>query len=85
MTTTQNGVLIRLISGKREHGICKGCKRPILWMETLSGKRMPMQSYAMPRAIGDGCDMYEAGDSHWNHCSDKAKFDRRPKTDRTLF
>jgi hypothetical protein len=69
--------LIRLSSKPAEHGVCKGCGRPILWLETLTGKRMPMNDYAMPRHVGHDSDFYDASDSHWASCPAKSRFERK--------
>lgn len=77
MTTTKD-VFIRMSSTYRQAAVCKGCKKAIVWMETLNGKKMPMNSYAMPRQEGEGgVSIYAAEDSHWATCSQRKQFDRR--------
>lgn len=73
-------VLIRLKSQPGELGVCRGCHRPILWMATLEGKRMPMNSDALPRHSGSGVDMYAASDAHWASCPARAQFDKRTRS-----
>lgn len=76
---TQRNVLIRVSSYLRREGVCNGCKRSIVWMETLNGKKMPMNSYAIPQSVGEGYDMYSARDSHWATCTHRSQFDRKPR------
>lgn len=73
-------VLIRVSAATHDPGVCSGCKRPIVWMDTLNGKRMPMNQYAMPRHVDDGVEVYAASDSHWATCRAKKEFDRRDRT-----
>jgi hypothetical protein len=73
-------VQIRLMANSGRPGVCRGCHKPIVWMETLNGKRMPMNGEAIPREIRDGVEVYAAGDAHWASCSEREMFDRRSKT-----
>lgn len=72
-------VLISIVPNSGQPGVCKGCKRQIIWMDTLNGKRMPMNAHALPHHKGDVVDMYAASDSHWATCSARAMFDKRSR------
>jgi hypothetical protein len=73
-------VLIRLVSNSGERGVCRGCRQSIVWMGTLNGKRMPMNSDAVPRQSAAGVDTYAASDSHWASCPARALFDKRTRS-----
>jgi hypothetical protein len=46
-------------------------------MDTLTGKRMPMNDGAVPQRREGDVAYYAAGDAHWQSCPARAQFDRR--------
>lgn len=72
-------VLIRLRPNSSRPAVCRGCGQSILWVDTLTGKNMPMNSSAQPRQRVDGADVYSASDAHWASCPARAQFDKRSR------
>lgn len=76
-------VLIRLFAATKQPGVCRGCSAPIDWYETLGGKRMPMNSGAIPRRSETNgstpgvVGFFAASDSHWSTCPARDQFARR--------
>lgn len=71
---------IRLRSNTGRPSICRGCGAEIVWMNTLTGKHMPMNGSARPCHCGDGVDVYDAADAHWASCPARAMFDKRSRS-----
>jgi hypothetical protein len=75
--------LIRLLEGTQRPGECRGCHARIVWVETLGGKRMPMNAGAVARKTETDPEtrrpvgFYAAADSHWSTCPDANQFGRR--------
>jgi len=65
---------------------CRSCHAPILWAETIAGRRLPLNGHAQPVPIevttlgGDGRDIYvidtAAHPTHWETCPDAADWRR---------
>jgi hypothetical protein len=75
--------LIRLFEDSRQPGDCHGCEASIEWFETLGGRRMPMNTGAVPRksendpATRRVVAFYSAEDSHFATCSERAQFSHK--------
>jgi hypothetical protein len=77
--------LIRLYEGSGRRAQCRGCNADIVWFDTLSGKKMPMNAAAQSKK--SELDpvrrrvvlFFAASDAHWATCPEKAQFSRRAK------
>lgn len=75
--------LIRLFEDPTNVGACRSCAARIVWHETLTGKKMPMNAGAVPRksetdqATRRVVAFYSADDSHFNTCPDAARFSKK--------
>jgi hypothetical protein len=73
--------LIRLMLPKAGSGFCRACDSPIDWYETPAGKRMPVESGALPLLLEGSGSMLEVGtfkasDAHWSNCPKASEFHR---------
>lgn len=75
--------LIRLYEDSRAPGHCRGCEAPLVWYDTVNGKKMPMNERSVPvksenePGTGRVIAFFLASDSHWATCPDAAKFGRK--------
>jgi hypothetical protein len=73
---------MKLIIASRRDGTCRGCGAAIVWFQTLAGKLMPMNRFALARTIetdfltGERIGVFDRTDSHWN-CPRAERFRRR--------
>lgn len=70
---------IRLLAGTEMRGRCRGCGDPLIWMKTLNGRAMPLNSGAIARRIDGNTAFYMADDAHWASCPDRGKFKGKAK------
>lgn len=54
------------------HGKCRSCHAPLVWFETVAGKRMPINAGRTPVSTtergGRTVLEFTAADTHWSTC-----------------
>lgn len=80
----ENLIRVFALTGPASPAKCRGCGASIVWHETLTGKRMPINAGAVPRRTereGEGKRrtilFLAAADAHWATCPKRAQFSKR--------
>lgn len=71
--------LVRVYDDTRGRGTCRGCGAPLVWFETVAGKRMPFDGEPVARKSEHDDSrrlvlFLSAEDTHFRSCPDAKTF-----------